>query len=44
MLTVRELLQREDFFDAAVVRHGFVDDIRDYEVIVANRGGPPEVA
>src|SRR5690348_8639492 len=41
MLTVRELLEREDFFDAAVVRHGFVDYMRDYEVIVASRDGPP---
>ena len=41
MLTVRELLEREDFFDAAILRHGFVDYMRDYEVIVASRNGPP---
>lgn len=41
MLTVRELIEREDFFDAAILRHGFVDYMRDYEVIVASRNGPP---
>lgn len=41
MLTVRELLEREDFFDAAVLRHGFVDYMRDYELIVSGRRGPP---
>jgi hypothetical protein len=41
MLTVRELLEREDFFDAAILRHGFVDYMRDYEVIVGGRDGPP---
>jgi len=32
---------REDFYDAAIVRHGFTDYIRDYEIIVAGRNGPP---
>ena len=41
MITVKELLEREDFFDAAIVRHGFTDYMRDYEVIVAARNGPP---
>lgn len=41
MLTVRELLEREDFFDAAIIRHGFVDYMRDYELIVGARNGPP---
>ena len=41
MITVKELLKREDFFDAAIVRHGFTDYIRDYEIIVAARNGPP---
>ena len=40
MLTVRELLEREDFYDAAVLRHGFVDYMRDYEVVVSGRGPP----
>jgi hypothetical protein len=41
MITVKELLKREDFFDAAIVRHGFTDYMRDYEIIVAARNGPP---
>jgi hypothetical protein len=41
MLTIRELLEREDFFDAAIVCHGFVDYMRDYELLVASRDGPP---
>jgi len=41
MITVKQLLKREDFFDAAIVRHGFTDYMRDYEVIVAARNGPP---
>lgn len=41
MITVKELLKRESFFDAAIVRHGFTDYIRDYEIIVAARNGPP---
>jgi hypothetical protein len=41
MPTVRELLEREDFYDAAILRHGFVDYMRDYEVIVGSRDGPP---
>ena len=41
MSTVKELLEREDFFDAAILRHGFTDYIRDYEIIVGARNGPP---
>ena len=41
MPTVKELLEQEDFFDAAVLRHGFTDYMRDYEIIVAARNGPP---
>ena len=41
MLTVKQLLEREDFFDAAIVRHGFTDYMRDYEVYVSARNGPP---
>jgi hypothetical protein len=41
MTTVRELLKREDFFDAAILRHGFVDYMRDYEILVGGRDGPP---
>src|SRR6185503_6080800 len=41
MLTVRELIERESFFDAAILRHGFTDYMRDYELIVAGRNGPP---
>ena len=40
-ISVKELLQREDFFDAAVLRHGFTDYMRDYEILVAARNGPP---
>ncbi len=40
-ITVKELLQREDFFDAAIMRHGFTDYMRDYEIIVGGRNGPP---
>jgi hypothetical protein len=41
MSKVKELLEREDFFDAAILRHGFTDYIRDYEIIVGGRDGPP---
>lgn len=40
-ITVKELLEREDFFDAAILRHGFTDYMRDYEIIVGARNGPP---
>ena len=43
MLTVKELLEREDFFDAAILRHGFTDYMRDYEIIVGARNGPPNL-
>jgi hypothetical protein len=39
--TVREILERESIDDAAIIRHGFTDYMRDYEVIVAARNGPP---
>jgi hypothetical protein len=39
-MTVRDLLQRERFDCAAILRHGFTDYMRDYEVIVAARGRP----
>jgi len=41
MTTVKELLMREEFFDAAVLRHGFTDYMRDYELIISGRNGPP---
>ena len=41
MTTVRELLERESFFDAAVLKHGFADYMRDYDIIVGARNGPP---
>jgi len=37
MPTVREILERESFGDAAILRHGFVDYMRDYELIVEGR-------
>lgn len=40
-ITVKELLQREAFFDCAIRRHGFTNYIRDYEIIVSGRDGPP---
>ncbi|HEY0735212.1 MAG TPA: hypothetical protein VGD69_09935 [Herpetosiphonaceae bacterium] len=39
--SVRDLLAREDFFDAAILWHGFTDYMRDYEIIVGARNGPP---
>lgn len=41
MTVVQDLLQREDFFDAAIMKHGFTDYMRDYEIIVGARDGPP---
>ena len=41
MTTVKQLLEREGFFDAAVIRHGFTDYMRDYELIIGARDGPP---
>jgi len=41
MPTVEEFLERETFFDAAILRHGFTDYMRDYEVIVSGRDRPP---
>ena len=42
LLTVKELFEREDFFHAAILRHGFTDYMRDDEIIVGARNGPPE--
>ncbi|MBA4385271.1 MAG: hypothetical protein C0410_11090 [Anaerolinea sp.] len=39
--TVKEILEREEFSDAAILRHGFTDYMRDYDVIVGARNGPP---
>jgi hypothetical protein len=41
MNPVRELLERESFFDAAVLRHGYTDYMRDYEIVVSGRRGAP---
>lgn len=38
---VRELLERENFSGALIIQHGFTDYMRDYEVIVVVRYGPP---
>ena len=35
MISVKELLEKHDFFDTAVLRHGFTDYMRDYEIIIA---------
>jgi hypothetical protein len=40
-LTVKALLERESITDAAILRHGFTDYMRDYEIIVGARNGPP---
>src|SRR5262245_48375694 len=40
-LTVRQLLDRESIADATICRHGFTDYMRDYDVIVGARNGPP---
>jgi len=40
MSSVRQRIERSSFFDAAVVRHGFVDYMRDYEILVAGRRPP----
>lgn len=40
-LTVKELLERESITDAVILRHGFTDYMRDYEIIVGARNGPP---
>jgi hypothetical protein len=41
MSTVQEILNKESFYDAAIIRHGFTDYMRDYEIIVGARNGPP---
>lgn len=38
MLTVSELLEKESFFDAAILRHGFTDYMRDYEIVFSGFG------
>jgi len=40
-LTIRELLAREDISSAVILRHGFTDYMRDYEIIIGSRDGPP---
>jgi hypothetical protein len=42
-LTVKELLECENIIDAAIMRHGFTDYMRDYEIIVGARNGPPNI-
>ncbi|HLP80586.1 MAG TPA: hypothetical protein VK141_01180 [Nitrosomonas sp.] len=37
MPTVKEVLERESIFDAAILKHGFTDYMRDYELIVQCR-------
>jgi hypothetical protein len=41
MPSIPELLESQSFDEAAVIRHGFVDYIRDYEIIVTARLGGP---
>lgn len=41
MDTTAQLLARESFFDAAILKHGFTDYMRDYEIVVSGRGEPP---
>jgi len=41
MNEVKRFLDTETFFDAAILRHGFTDYMRDYEIIVGGRDGPP---
>lgn len=41
MNRVQALLTAEVFFDAAILRHGFTDYMRDYEIIIGGRDGPP---
>ena len=36
MLTVKELLERHSFFDMAIIRHGFTDYMRDYEILIGS--------
>lgn len=38
MTTVKALLEQHDFFDQAIIRHGFTDYMRDYELIVQFAG------
>jgi hypothetical protein len=40
MATVKQRLEANSFFDAAIVRHGFVDYMRDYELLVSGREPP----
>ncbi len=40
-LTVEALLERESITDAVILRHRFTDYMRDYEVILGARNGPP---
>lgn len=38
MLTVRELLEKECFYEVAILRHGFTDYMRDYEIVFSGFG------
>ena len=38
-LTFKQLLERESFFDGAILKHGFVDYMRDYELITTDITG-----
>jgi hypothetical protein len=40
MNPIQRALEQAGFFDAAVLRHGFTDYMRDYELIVSGRDGP----
>jgi len=40
MATVKQRLEANSFFDAAIVRHGFVDYMRDHELLVSGREPP----
>ncbi len=40
-ITIKEQLTQEDFFNSAIIRHGFTDYMRDDEIIVGGRNGPP---
>lgn len=42
MPTVREILERYSFDDAAVLRHGWVDYMRDYELLIGTVRGPAD--
>jgi hypothetical protein len=41
MTRVLDLVEQQDFSGTAILRHGFTDYMRDYELIVGARGGLP---